>query len=85
MPPYSTTKLKVIKNGLNYLRNETKTLNKKGNEMKKRIILTDRSPKAVTPSVSQGVRVGDWVYMCGQLPLDLRTGDIIGKTVEEAS
>lgn len=51
--------------------------------MKKSVFSTDRAPKAVTPSVSQGVRVGDWIYMCGQLPLDLKTGEIKGKTIEE--
>ncbi|MFC1931081.1 Rid family detoxifying hydrolase [Chloroflexota bacterium] len=51
--------------------------------MKKQIISTDKSPKTVTTSVSQGVKVGDWIYMCGQLPLDLKTGDIIGENIEE--
>lgn len=53
--------------------------------MKKVIISTEKAPKAVTPSVSQGVRIGDWIYMCGQLPLDLKTGEIKGTSIEEQS
>jgi reactive intermediate/imine deaminase len=48
--------------------------------MAKQIIHTDRAPAAIGP-YSQAVRVGDTVYLSGQIPLlpgsgDLVTGDI---------
>ena len=51
--------------------------------MKKVIVTTGRAPAPITPSVSQCVTVGDWIYMCGQLPLDPKTGAIVGTTIEE--
>ena len=48
--------------------------------MSRKIIQTDRAPQAIG-TYSQGVRVGDTVYISGQIPLDpatmaLVTGDI---------
>ncbi|MEP7242890.1 MAG: RidA family protein [Gammaproteobacteria bacterium] len=48
--------------------------------MSRKIISTDRAPKAIGP-YSQAVRAGDTVYLSGQIPLDpgtmeLVTGDI---------
>jgi reactive intermediate/imine deaminase len=42
----------------------------------RRIIATDRAPKAIGP-YSQAVRVGDTVYLSGQIPLDPATGELI--------
>jgi reactive intermediate/imine deaminase len=41
------------------------------------IIRTDKAPKAIGP-YSQAVRVGDTVYLSGQIPLDPTTGELIG-------
>lgn len=48
--------------------------------MAKQIVSTDRAPKAIG-TYSQAVRIGDVVYLSGQIPLDpqtmeLREGDI---------
>jgi reactive intermediate/imine deaminase len=49
-------------------------------QMAKQIVSTDRAPKAIG-TYSQAVRIGDVVYLSGQIPLDpqtmeLREGDI---------
>ena len=50
--------------------------------MTKRIISTDRAPKAIGP-YSQGVRGGGLVFFSGQIPLDPATGEMRGETVAE--
>ena len=45
--------------------------------MPRQIIQTDRAPKAIGP-YSQAVRVGDTVYLSGQIPLDPATGELVG-------
>ena len=50
--------------------------------MTKRIISTDRAPKAIGP-YSQGVRGGGLVFFSGQIPLDPATGEMKGETVAE--
>jgi len=44
--------------------------------MSRQIIHTDRAPKAIGP-YSQAVRVGDTVYLSGQIPLDPATGELV--------
>jgi len=44
--------------------------------MTRKIIHTDRAPKAIG-TYSQAVRVGDTVYMSGQIPLDPATGKLV--------
>lgn len=41
------------------------------------IITSDRAPAAIGP-YSQAVRVGDTVWLSGQIPLDPTTGDVVG-------
>lgn len=36
-----------------------------------------------TGAYSAGVFVDGWLYISGQGPLDLRTGEVIGRTIEE--
>jgi len=50
--------------------------------MAKQQITTD---KGATPvgAYSQGLRVGDFVFVAGQGPLDPQTGQIVGDTIEE--
>ena len=44
--------------------------------MSRRIIHTDRAPAAIGP-YSQAVRVGDMVYLSGQIPLVPATGEVL--------
>ena len=44
--------------------------------MSRRIIHTDRAPAAIGP-YSQAVRVGDTVYLSGQIPLVPATGEVL--------
>ena len=44
--------------------------------MERSIIQTDRAPAAIGP-YSQAVRVGDTVYLSGQIPLDPGSGEVI--------
>jgi len=51
--------------------------------MKKQIIATQEAPKAIGP-YSQAVRVGDLVFLSGQIPLDPATGQIVvGDSAEQ--
>ena len=44
-----------------------------------------RSGKAASPvgPYSQGIRVGDFVFVSGQVPIDPDTREIVGETIEE--
>ncbi|MCR4316662.1 MAG: RidA family protein [Planctomycetes bacterium] len=46
---------------------------------KNQIIHTDDAPKAIGP-YSQAVKLGEWVFVSGQIALDPRTGEIHGAT-----
>lgn len=50
--------------------------------MSKQEIRTDRAA-APGGAYSQGLRVGDFVFVSGQGPLDVETGEIVGDTIEE--
>jgi len=45
--------------------------------------LTTRSGASPIGPYSQGLRVGDFVFVSGQGPLDPDTGKIVGETIEE--
>ena len=49
--------------------------------MKKTIIATPSAPAAIGP-YSQAVRAGDTVYLSGQIPLDPRSGELVGGPIE---
>ena len=41
--------------------------------MERRVVHTDKVPPARVP-LSQAIKVGDWVFVSGQLGMDVRTG-----------
>lgn len=49
--------------------------------MSRQIVQTDQAPKAIG-TYSQAVRVGDTVYLSGQIALDPRTGQMVQETFE---
>ena len=49
--------------------------------MSRAIIHTDRAPAAIGP-YSQAVRVGDTVYLSGQIPLDPNSGLVVEGDIE---
>ncbi len=50
--------------------------------MSKEIIQTDQAPRAIG-TYSQAVKVGQTVYISGQIPLDPETMQIVGQTAAE--
>lgn len=50
--------------------------------MKKEVISTSNAPAAVGP-YSQAIKIGQFLFMSGQIPLDPNTGEIVGATPEE--
>lgn len=49
--------------------------------MRKEIINTDKAPKAIGP-YSQAVRVGDLIFVSGQIPLDPETGSVVAGDID---
>ena len=47
-------------------------------------VFTDKAPQPVGP-YSQAMRVGDWLFCSGQIPLDPKTSEIVGQNIEEQS
>ena len=45
-------------------------------------IHSEHAPKAIGP-YSPAVKLGDFVYLSGQIPLDPKTGEVVGTTIEE--
>ncbi len=50
--------------------------------MKKEVISTLDAPQAIGP-YSQGVKANGFLFVSGQIPLDPKTGVVVGKTIEE--
>lgn len=50
--------------------------------MPKEIIQTDNAPQAIG-TYSQAVKVGDTVYLSGQIPLDPETAELVGGEMEK--
>lgn len=48
----------------------------------KKIISTDNAPAAIGP-YSQAVKAGHFIYISGQLPIDVATGEFSGKSIGE--
>lgn len=52
--------------------------------MPKKIVLTQNAPAPIGP-YSQAVRIGDLVFLSGQIPLDPKTGEVVGGDIETAT
>ncbi|RKX55574.1 MAG: deaminase [Thermotoga sp.] len=50
--------------------------------MKKEIISTDKAPRAIGP-YSQAMKVGDFIFVSGQLPIEPSTGKLIGNDIRD--
>jgi 2-iminobutanoate/2-iminopropanoate deaminase len=50
--------------------------------MKKKAVFTENAPKAIGP-YSQGINVGGWIYLSGQIPIDPSTNELRLGTIEE--
>ena len=50
--------------------------------MAKQVINTSGAPAAIGP-YSQGIRIGNYLFLSGQIPLDPATGNIVGETAAE--
>jgi 2-iminobutanoate/2-iminopropanoate deaminase len=44
--------------------------------MKKRVIQTEKAPKAIGP-YSQAIQAGNFLFLSGQIPLDPKTGELV--------
>lgn len=50
--------------------------------MAKKVISTSGAPAAIGP-YSQGIAVGNLIFLSGQIPLDPKTGNTVGETAAE--
>ena len=49
-----------------------------------KFIATDGAPKAIGP-YSQALVEDGWLYASGQIPLDPKTGELVGGTIEQSA
>jgi 2-iminobutanoate/2-iminopropanoate deaminase len=47
-----------------------------GGTMKKRVIQTEKAPKAIGP-YSQAIQAGNLLFLSGQIPIDPKTGELV--------
>jgi 2-iminobutanoate/2-iminopropanoate deaminase len=52
--------------------------------MMNEVITTEHAPRPVGP-YSQAVATGNFIFLSGQIPLDPRTGAVVGSTIEKQS
>jgi 2-iminobutanoate/2-iminopropanoate deaminase len=50
--------------------------------MSKRVIQTDRAPKAIGP-YSQAIKTGHFIFISGQIPINPTSGEIVGEIKEQ--
>ncbi|PMQ02494.1 MAG: reactive intermediate/imine deaminase [Dictyoglomus sp. NZ13-RE01] len=48
----------------------------------KEVIFTDNAPKAIGP-YSQAIKVGNFVFISGQIPIDPKTGNLVEGDIKE--
>ncbi len=53
-------------------------------ELKREVVLTSKAPKPLGP-YSQAIKVGNWVFISGQLPIDPVTSKLIKGNIKEAT
>jgi 2-iminobutanoate/2-iminopropanoate deaminase len=56
------------------MRKSTKNIKEKN--MKKKVIQTEKAPKAIGP-YSQAIQAGNFLFLSGQIPLDPVTGELV--------
>jgi 2-iminobutanoate/2-iminopropanoate deaminase len=50
--------------------------------MKKKVIQTDKAPKAIGP-YSQAIQAGNFLFLSGQIPLDPKTGELVTGDIQQ--
>ena len=50
--------------------------------MNKETVSTDKAPKAIGP-YEQAIKIGDFVYTAGQIPIDPQTGNLVHGGIKE--
>ncbi len=50
--------------------------------MTKKVIQTDKAPKAIGP-YSQAIQAGNFLFLSGQIPLDPKTGELVKGDIRE--
>jgi 2-iminobutanoate/2-iminopropanoate deaminase len=50
--------------------------------MKKKVIQTDKAPKAIGP-YSQAIQAGSLLFLSGQIPIDPKTGELTGGDIRQ--
>ena len=50
--------------------------------MKKKVIRTDKAPKAIGP-YSQAIQAGNFLFLSGQIPLDPASGELVKGDIRE--
>ncbi|MCS7201642.1 MAG: RidA family protein [Dictyoglomus sp.] len=50
--------------------------------MTKEVLITNKAPKAIGP-YSQAVKVGNFIFISGQIPIDPDTGEVIDGDIKE--
>jgi 2-iminobutanoate/2-iminopropanoate deaminase len=53
-------------------------------KMENKVLSTEKAPAAIGP-YSQGIVCGDFVYTSGQLPIDMKTGELVKNDIKEAT
>jgi 2-iminobutanoate/2-iminopropanoate deaminase len=51
-------------------------------EMGKKVIQTDKAPKAIGP-YSQAIQAGNFLFLSGQIPLDPKTGELVKGDIQQ--
>jgi 2-iminobutanoate/2-iminopropanoate deaminase len=50
--------------------------------MNKQTVSTDKAPKAIGP-YEQAIKVGEFIYTAGQIPIDPKTGNLVAGAIAE--
>jgi len=50
--------------------------------MEKELMATDKAPAAIGP-YSQAVKAGEFIFVSGQIPIDPKTGNLVGDNIKD--